>query len=258
MKLKTFSFRKLLHELELSHGKRHDNVSELLWLAEEMVRCYERDLLCWSVVYGLTRAGKSTYSIASLVQAARKLGIEADWDYVSRRVVFDPKEILEYFKAVESTGYKDLAVIFDDAGVHLHSYKAFTERKFVERLSSLLQVAGVYTSNIIITTPNPHFVLKVVREMDNMAFIRVSRAGEGTAVAMIYRVRFYPPRLVAVKKLVREIFELKMPYHDLYREKRVSYTKQQVATLEEYLESTEGPQPEEPEPTIVVEEQPEG
>jgi len=233
------SFRELRSILELSHSMQHENVKDVTWLAEEMVKCYQRDLLCWYAIYGLTRAGKSTYAITSLVQAAEMLGIEADWDYVSRRVVFDPKEILEYFKAVESTGYKDLAVIFDDAGVHLHSYKAFTERKFVERLSSLLQVAGVYTSNIIITTPNPNLVLKVVREMDSMVFIRTVRVGEDTAVATIYRVRFYPPKLVAVKKLVREIFELKMPYHDLYREKRISYTKQQLAMLEEYLESTE-------------------
>jgi hypothetical protein len=247
------SYRELLHRLEESYIMQHNNASGLTWLAEEMVKCYDRDLLCWYVVYGLTRAGKSTYAILSLVQAAGRLGITADWDYVSRRVVFDPKEILEYFKVVESTGYKDLAVIFDDAGVHLHSYKAFTERKFVERLSSLLQVAGVYTSNIIITTPNPHFVLRVVREMDNMAFIRVARAGDDEAVATIYRVRFYPPRMIGVKKLAREIYPLTMPYHNLYREKRISYTKQQLTMLGEYLESTEGSQPEEPGPEIIEE-----
>jgi hypothetical protein len=152
------SFRELLHTIEVDHS-RPQRVHDLTWLAEELLKCYERDLLCWYMVYGATRAGKTTYAVASLAQAARKLGLDPTWDYLSKRIVFDVREILEYFKmardGVERAGRKDLGVVFDDAGVHLHAYKSFHERLFVERVSSLLQVAGVYTSNIIITTPSP-------------------------------------------------------------------------------------------------------
>jgi len=259
------SFRELLNEIEVDRSSPQ-RVYDLTWLAEEMVRCYERDLLCWYMVYGVTRAGKTTYAVLSLAQAARKLGLNPTWGYLSKRIVFDVKEIVEYFTMardkVRKTGRKDLGVVFDDAGVHLHAYKSFHERLFVERISSLLQVAGVYTANIIITTPSPQNVIKLVREIDNMAFILVARAGEDVAVATIYRVRFYPPRFIRARKLAREIFYLEMPHHDKYMVKRIGYVEQQLAMLKAYLESLEDKQlleltqQEEPEPTIVVEEQP--
>jgi len=232
------SFRKLLHEIEVDHS-RPQKFHDVTWLAEEMVKCYERDLLCWYMVYGATRAGKTTYAILSLAQAARKLGLTPTWGYLSKRIVFDVKEIVDYFNMarnkVERTKRKDLGVVLDDAGVHLHAYKFFHEKLFVERISSLLQVAGVYTSNIIITTPSPQNVIKMAREMDNMGFILVTRAGEDAAIATIYRVRFYPPRFIRARKLAREEFHLKMPHHDKYMVKRVGYVEQQLAMLKAYL-----------------------
>jgi hypothetical protein len=257
------SFRELLHDIEVDHS-RPQRVYDLTWLAEEMLKCYERDLLCWYMVYGATRAGKTTYAVASMAQAARKLGFNPTWGYLSKRIVFDVREILEYFTMARNkrkSGGKDLGVVFDDAGVHLHAYKSFHEKLFVERISSLLQVAGVYTSNIIITTPSPQNVIKMVREMDNMGFILVTRAGEDAAIATIYRVRFYPPRFIRARKLAREEFKLRMPHHDRYMVKRVGYVEQQLAMLKAYLESLEDSQlleltqPEEPELEI-VEEQP--
>lgn len=261
------SFRGLLHRAEIENS-RPQRVYDVTWLAEEMVKCYERDLLCWYMVYGATRAGKTTYAVVSMAQAARKLGLNPTWGYLSKRIVFDVREMLEYFNMargkVERTRRKDLGVVFDDAGVHLHAYKSFHEKLFVERISSLLQVAGVYTSNITITTPSPQNVIKMAREMDNMGFILVTRAGEDAAIATIYRVRFYPPRFIRARKLAREEFHLKMPHHDRYMVKRIGYVEQQLAMLKAFLESLEDSQlleltqPEEPEPTIVVEEQPEG
>jgi len=257
------SFRKLLHEIEVDHS-RPQRVYDVTWLAEEMIKCYKRDLLCWYMVYGATRAGKTTYAVESMAQAARKLGFNPTWGYLSKRIVFDVKEIVEYFTMARNkrkSGRKDLGVVFDDAGVHLHAYKSFHERLFVERISSLLQVAGVYTSNIIITTPSPQNVIKMAREMDNMGFILVTRAGEDAAVATIYRARFYPPRFIRARKLARELFELRMPHHDRYMVKRVGYVEQQLAMLKAYLESLEDSQllefsqPGEPELEI-VEEQP--
>jgi hypothetical protein len=253
------SFRELLHDIEVDRG-RPQRVYDLTWLAEEMLKCYERDLLCWYMVYGATRAGKTTYAILSLAQVARKLGLNPTWAYLSKRIVFDVREILEYFNmardGVEKTGRKDLGVVFDDAGVHLHAYKSFHEKLFVERISSLLQVAGVYTSNIIITTPSPQNVIRLAREMDNMGFILVARAGEDAAIATIYRVRFYPPRFIRARKLAREEFKLRMPHHDRYMVKRVGYVEQQLAMLKAYLESLEGSQLLELTQPTIVEEQP--
>jgi len=256
------SYRELLKEIEGDRSSPQ-RAYDLTWLAEEMLRCHERDLLCWYMVYGATRAGKTTYAVASMAQAARKLGLNPTWGYLSKRIVFDVKEIVEYFtmaRNMRKSGRKDLGVVFDDAGVHLHAYKSFHERLFVERISSLLQVAGVYTANIIITTPSPQNVIKLAREIDNMGFILVTRAGEDAAIATVYRVRFYPPRFIRARKLAREVFKLEMPHHERYMVKRVGYVEQQLAMLKAYLESLEDTQlleltqPEEP--MIVVEEQP--
>jgi hypothetical protein len=239
------SFRQLLYEVEVDHSPA-ERVHNETWLAGEMVRCYKLDLLCWYIVYGMTRAGKSTYAIMSLATAARKVGEKVDWGFVDRRVVFDVNEIQAYFEMVRvkrrTTGEKDVGVVFDDAGVHLHAYKAFHERRFVERMSSLLQVAGVYTANIVITTPSPDFVLRLIRAMDDIKFILIVRRSEDTAIATIYRLRFYPPRRLMSRKVVREEFDLNMPYIDRYREKRMAYTDQQIAMLQEFLEGEELPE----------------
>jgi hypothetical protein len=240
------SFRQLLYELEMDHSPA-ERVHTETWLAGEMVRCYKMDLLCWYIVYGMTRAGKSTYAMMSLATAARKVGEKVDWNFIDKRVVFDVNEIQAYFemarvkRRVVGAG-KDIGVVFDDAGVHLHAYKAFHERRFVERISSLLQVAGVYTANIVITTPSPDFVLRLIRAMDDIKFILIARRSEDTAIATVYRLRFYPPRRLMAKKMLREEFDLAMPYLDRYMEKRMAYTDQQIAMLQEFLEGEELPE----------------
>ena len=236
------SFRQLLYEVEVDHGPA-ERVHTETWLANEMVKCYKLDLLCWYIVYGMTRAGKSTYAIMSLATAAKKVGEKVDWEYIDRRVVFDVNEIQAYFEMARVerrvVGKKDIGVVFDDAGVHLHAYKAFHERRFVERISSLLQVAGVYTANIVITTPSPDFVLRLIRAMDDIKFILIARRSEDTAIATIYRLRFYPPRRLMAKKMIREEFDLNMPYIDRYMEKRMAYTDQQIEMLKRFLEGEE-------------------
>jgi hypothetical protein len=205
-----------------------------------MIRCYKMDLLCWYIVYGMTRAGKSTYAMMSLNTAAKKVGEKVDWEFIDKRVVFDVNEIQAYFEMARVerrvAGKKDIGVVFDDAGVHLHAYKAFHERRFVERISSLLQVAGVYTANIVITTPSPDFVLRLIRAMDDVRFILITRRSEFTSVATVYRLRFYPPRRLMPRKMVREEFDLDMQYFNEYMEKRMGYTDQQIEMLKEYLE----------------------
>ena len=240
------SFRRLLYEVEVDHSPA-EKVHTETWLAQEMVRCYELDLLCWYIVYGMTRAGKSTYAIMSLNTAARKVGEKVSWDFIDKRVVFDVSEIQAYFEMARIKrrvlgAEKDIGVVFDDAGVHLHAYKAFHERKFVERISSLLQVAGVYTANIVVTTPSPDFVVRIIRAMDDIKFILITRRSENTAIATIYRLKFYPPRRLMSRKVVREEFDLNMPYIDRYMNKRMAYTDQQIAMLQEFLEGEKLPE----------------
>jgi hypothetical protein len=232
------SFRQLLYEVEMDHSPA-ERVHRETWMSNEMIRCYKLDLLCWYVVYGMTRAGKSTYAIMSLATAAKRVGEKVNWDFIDRRVVFDIDEILAYFRMAQDRKHngdgKDIGVVFDDAGVHLHAYKAFHERKFVERISSLLQVAGVYTANIVITTPSPDFVLRMIRVMDEMKLVLVARRSKTTSIATIYSLKFYPPRKLMTRKIVREEFNLDMPYIDRYMKKRMAYTDQQITMLKEYL-----------------------
>jgi hypothetical protein len=239
------SFKQLLYEVEMDHSPA-ERVHTETWLSQEMVKCYKMDLLCWYLVYGMTRAGKSTYAITSLDTAARKVGEKVDWEFIDRRVVFDVNEIQAYFEMARVkrrvAGKKDIGVVFDDAGVHLHAYKAFHARRFVERISALLQVAGVYTANIVITTPSPDFILRLIRAMDDIKFILVTRRSVDTSVATVYRVKFYPPRKLMARKIVREEFDLAMPYIDRYMEKRMAYTDQQIAMLQEFLEGEELPE----------------
>jgi hypothetical protein len=55
-------------------------------------------------------------------------------------------------------------------------------------------------------------------------------------------VKFYPPRRLTARKMVREEFDLAMPYIDRYMEKRMAYTDQQIAMLQEFLEGEELPE----------------
>jgi len=217
---------KLLRELE-SNRTAVDvkKVYEETWLAQEMVRCHRMDLLCWYIVYGRTGAGKSTYAVMSLAEAARSLGFEVDWSFLDRRIIFSPDEVYKYFEAVkmELGDKRDVGLIMDDAGVHFHAYKFFTNIEFAERISSLLQVARVYTANIVVTTPNITFILRMLRSIPETYYIPVARRGTNTAVAAVYVLKIYPPNRLRARKLLVEEFDLAMPYHEEYQEKRRWY-----------------------------------
>jgi DNA-binding NarL/FixJ family response regulator len=78
--------------------------------------------------------------------------------------------------------------------------------------------------------------------MDDAKFILIARRSEDTAVATIYRLRFYPPRRLMSRKVVREEFDLDMPYIDRYMEKRMAYTDQQIEMLKRFLEGEKLPE----------------
>jgi len=236
-------FERILSRLE---GQRTptDRVAETTWMADEMVRCYEMDMLCWYIVYGRTGAGKSTYAIMSLAQALGKLGYGVGWDNVDKRIVFTLEDLLRYFKMVElhppNNRERDVGVILDDAGVHFHAYKAFIDRELTMRMTSVLQLARVYTSNIIITTPNPNFILRMMRIIPDTYFIGVVRRTFTTATAGVYRVKFHPPSTLTSKKIVVEEYSLKMPFKDRYDRKRALYLKEQLMEYERLLRERGG------------------
>ena len=227
-------FERILSRLERQRVPT-DRVAGVTWMADEIVKCYEMDMLCWYIIYGRTGAGKSTYAIMSFAQATEVLGHNVDWEYMDKHIVFTLEDLLQYFKMVENERRRGLGVILDDAGVHFHSYKAFTDRELTMRITSVLQLARIYTSNIIITTPNPNFILRMMRIIPDTYFIAIARRAT-TAVAGVYLVKFYPPSRLTSKKIVVEEYTLKMPFKDKYDRKRAWYLKEQLIKYEQLLQ----------------------
>ena len=213
------------------------SVSTETWMSNEIVECHKMDMLCWYIVYGRTGAGKSTYAIMSLAQAAERIGYNVSWDFIDDHLVFSMEDLLMYFKRVEDEGDRDVGVVVDDAGVHFHAYKAFTDKKTVMTLSSVLQLARIYTANIIFTTPNPNFILNMLRAIPDTYFVAIKRTAESTAAAGIYRINFYPPSRLRAKKIISEEYPLKMPFKKRYDVKRAMYLKEQLVIYEQLLKS---------------------
>jgi hypothetical protein len=151
-----------------------------LALARLIVKSFLNDDFHPIIVYGDLRMGKSTYALKSLEQALAYLRNRQllNYDDIRRFMGWDPTEVVEQW-LMETE--RQPCYIWDDAGYWLHSLK-WTDPVLVS-IQQYMNVVGTDYNTLILTTPDPTWVLSKIANMPGMVRIKiVKRDGSNNMV----------------------------------------------------------------------------
>jgi len=143
-------------------------------LSEMIEQAYRLDEAYMVIVYGPLGYGKSSYACQVLAElygdhdASPLDPRHWNWEAVKRRIFFHPRDYLSY---IMSHGGREPAVIWDDAGVWLHSLD-WAER-WVKTVGKYLQVARTDFAGLIFTTPTPRVLMRKIRDIPAAITVKI-------------------------------------------------------------------------------------
>jgi len=188
----------------------------------------------WSLamVVGVLGAGKSYYSIKSAAKFMEMIDSEyglmdpvEKYSYImDNYMVFTTEELEEKIRSVSWENRLPL-LIWDDAGVFGFSYLFYISKKLCMKLAALFQISRSRIANIVITTPNPEFILKAIRKIPERIVIVIEKAGKWTSLAKAYRYKISPKMMDYVELVFIDKFNKRMPdeFHQRYMYIRDKY-----------------------------------
>ncbi len=190
-----------------------------------------------ATIYGMQRSGKTMYSLLVMYDFYR------DWDEVLSHVFFTLDDLIRAIKERVLTNFsasKQLKVIcWDDAGVHGSKYLFFRGggRQLIEYLQNLFDVIGLAVKAILITTPNPENLLKVIRGYEFYR-VRIVKLPKDNRVAVGYKSYLLPSGKLIVKRVFEDYYNLRIPsdVYEQYLEMREQYLEEAVENLEKFLQ----------------------
>jgi hypothetical protein len=127
-------------------------------MSHTIQRAWERDEFCAYLVYGVQRLGKSSYSLQVMADL-----FGGDWDKALAHLVFELKDLIHILEKAQRDRKKIKCLVWDDAGVFGSKYLYQSDRVLVMHLQNLFDVIGVSTASLVLTTPNPLGLLRVIR-----------------------------------------------------------------------------------------------
>ena len=116
-----------------------------------------RDQFIGAIIYGSQRTGKSSYASKVMYE------IYQDWDLVNQYMLFKLEDVVGVLEDATERGEKIPCFCWDDCGVHGNNLLYFSNRDLVQYLGDLLDVAGISVGGVLMTTPSPLKLLKVIR-----------------------------------------------------------------------------------------------
>jgi len=200
-------------------------------LTRRIMKAYGGGDFVGAVIYGSQRIGKSSYALQVLHQ------VYEDWDRVLKYCLFDLRDVVNVLSDAVKKDVKIPALIWDDAGVHGNKMLYFSNRRLVEYLSDLLDVVGTHLGGLLITTPSPAKLLRVIRGYEFYR-IKIFRRDESYGrIAVGYRLSLYPSGAMRIRRVFRDEYRVKIPddVWDEYQKKRKSYLNVALKNLGKYL-----------------------
>jgi len=179
----------------LTGGKLNTKESDLPFTTRELLRLYKQDEFIPYIVFGGLGYGKSSYAIQCLALAYGEDG-EPDWKAVRKRIIFTPEEFLDAITKYSSKKDRDIALIWDDAGVWFYSLDYYTP--LVKAVTKYLSVARTDLASIIFTSPNPRLMAKGGRTMPNTRLARIVKYSTEEYIDKDGKTKFYRYRKAVV------------------------------------------------------------
>jgi len=179
-----------------------------LALARMIVRAYLNDDFILIIIYGNLRMGKSAYALKVLGQVYDYLkGRPLSIDLIDKYLGWDPLEVLDDWSSIK----KRLPLyVWDDAGYWLYSLDWYDP--LLIAISKYFNVIGTDMNSLILTTPDPTWILPKVLNMPGTIRVKVTKRYGGISDAPSVRygrqaVGYRPYRSPDLKKTgVNRIF----------------------------------------------------
>lgn len=170
----------------------------MLALTEYIEKMYRMGRTTNMVLYGEPRIGKSVYCIKVLKQ------LYPDKNEWKNHIVFRPQQFIEYMNQRLMTGSKSKGLVWDDAGLWLFALDWNDPR--VKAVMKLLQVSGVATAWLAMTTPAVSMIIKKALNIEGILVGKVMKQSGKSDTQRT--VKIYKNSIAAWgKRYVKQIME---------------------------------------------------
>jgi len=178
-----------------------------------------KDAFVGCIIYGSQRTGKSSYASKVMFE------IYHDWDLVNRYMLFKLEDVVTLLEDATVRNEKIPCFCWDDCGVHGNNLLYFKNRDLVMYLGDLLDVAGISVGAILMTTPSPLKLLKVIRGYEFYRVKVTERNNSTGRRAVGYKSILLPSGTRMIKREYEDTFSVMLPddFWYMYLEKRRSY-----------------------------------
>jgi hypothetical protein len=190
--------------------------------------------LTGAIIYGVQRAGKSSYALQVMYDVYK------DWDIVLKNCLFKLEDVISFLQERMKSREIVSAFCWDDAGVHGSCWRYFSHRDEVELLKSLFDVIGTKCRSCLFTTPYPDGLLKSLRSYE---FYRVKISKENSRdrrLARGYQSVLLPSGSRYIRKEFIDHYSVWLP-DDIYKEymvMREGYLEEVLCDLSEHVKDT--------------------
>jgi len=198
-------------------------------LATKIEKALKDDAFMGAIVYGGQRLGKSSYCAKVMFE------ILGDWDLVNDHMLFELSDVVELLERANARREKIPVVCWDDCGVHGGKYLYFQDRLLVQYLGNLLDVIGLNLGGLLMTTPSPLNLLRVLRGYEFMRIKIYRRDNFNGRIAVGYQAVLLPSGTRLIKRQFKDNFNVMLPndFWHSYLEKRQRYLDVAISKLKE-------------------------
>ncbi len=209
-----------------------------LTLARKICRWYLNDQFKAVIIYGDLRIGKSTYALKVMGQVYDYLyGEPLSSELVDFYMGWHPADVIRRWRGIKLIARNKRKIpvyTWDDAGVWLFSLDYHDPLlKAIQRYMNLI---GTDMACLIMTTPDPSFILSKIRRLPGLIRIHVKPAtsqdkewpNNADRIAIAYQKSFLPDeRKFYMRKLWIDRFRAVLPddIYDYYTPIREKYTE---------------------------------
>ncbi len=217
----------------------------------KVMQAYNEDDFLGIIIYGPPRCGKSSFSIQTLAEVYGKkhwdkelivdygygptkggwVIDEYNWNAWKEYLTFLPEEFFGFVDKLQRAEKKAKMLIWDDAALWASEYR--WNEEFAKRLGEYLNVVGTDLACLMMTAPNPKWLLTHFRELPDMHLGRVCKISANPYQRSLRYVKIYKgwmaPDLkkTGVKPEYLDYYDSHLPdwVFKEYNEKRRGYAK---------------------------------
>jgi len=197
-------------------------------LSTKIAKAIKDDAFIGGIIYGAQRLGKSSYAAQVMYE------FYEDWGAVNEHILFRLEDVVAMLQDSLKARRKIPVLCWDDAGIHANKLIYFSERRYVQYLSNLLDVVGLYLGALLITTPSPMNLLAAIRGYEFYRLKVYRRDAYNGRFAVGYQSVLLPSGTRIIKREFKDNYNVRLPdeFWTQYLVKRETYLDEGLRKLQ--------------------------